>query len=119
MGWGINFRLKPEEEIIDSSGGTEEGFIRPVYSVVLTDKRAFFNFTPMSSSILGSFLRLSIWYDEISKVEVVRRISIKYLKVITPKRDYYLNVSNPDYWAKRIMDLKETLNLIQDPKSSE
>lgn len=111
MGWGISFRLRPEEEIIDTSMEAEKGVIKPVYSVVLTNQRVLFNFNPMSSPILGtSFLWKSLDYDEISKVEVVARIFIKYLKVITPKRDYYLNVTNPDYWVKRIMDFKETFS---------
>lgn len=107
MGWAISFRLKPGEEIIDTSMELDKGIIKPVYSVVITNQRALFNFIPMSSTLLGSSIWNSFNYGEISKVEVVTRLLIKYLRVITPIRDYYLNVSNPDYWAEKIKDLKE------------
>jgi len=107
MGWKISFRLRPDEEIIDTSMGAEKGLIKPLYSVVLTNQRVLFNFNPMSSPLIGSTLWNSFDYDEISKVEVVSRLFVKYLKVITKRRQYYLNVSNPDYWIKRIMDFKE------------
>jgi hypothetical protein len=110
MGWGISFRLRPEEEIIDTSMESEKGIIKPVYSVILTNQRVLFNFIPMSSTIIGSsFLCQSFNYDEISRVEVAVRLFVKYLRVITPRRDYYLNVANPDYWVEKIMDFKNTL----------
>ena len=94
MGWAISFRLKPGEEIIDTSMETEKGVMKPVYSVVLTNQRVLFNFNPMSSSIIGSSLWKSFDFNEISKVEVVMRLFVKYLKVITQRRDYYLNVND-------------------------
>lgn len=107
MGWMVSLRLKPGEEIIDRSTEADKGIIQPVYSVILTNQRVFFNFIPMSSSILHSSIWNSFNYEEISKVEVVIRLFIKYLRILTPRRDYYLNVNNPEYWVERIMDFKE------------
>lgn len=107
MGWKTSFRLRPDEEIIDTSMEAEKGLIKPVYSVILTNQRVLFNFNPLNSPILGSSLWNSFDYNDISKVEVVSRLFVKYLKIITPRRVYYLNVSNPDYWVKRIIDFKE------------
>jgi len=107
MGWGISFRLRPGEEIFDSSMGSEKAVLRPVYSVMLTNQRVLFSFNPMSSSILGSSLWNSFEYNEISNVEVVSRIFIKYLKLTTRTREYYLNVNDPDYWVERIKNYKE------------
>lgn len=107
MGWSISFRLKSGEEIIDTSREADKGIIQPVYSIVLTNQRVLFNFVPMSSPLLGSSIWNSFTYNEISRVEVVTRLLIKYLMVKTPIRDYYLNVSNPDYWAEKIKDFKE------------
>lgn len=107
MGWTISFKLKPGEEVLDTSMEKDKGIIKPVYAIVLTNQRVLFNFIPMSSPLLGSSIWNSFTYNEISKVEVVTRLFVKYLKVKTPIRDYYLNVSNPDFWAERIRDFKE------------
>lgn len=109
MGWGLSFRLRPDEEIYDTSMESEKGVIKPVYSVILTNQRVLFSFNPMSSSILGSSLWNSFEYNEISEIEVVSRIFIKYLKLTAKNRQYHMKVNDPDYWAEKIRNYREYL----------
>lgn len=104
MVWSLSFNLMPGEEIIDDSTKKQRSGIKPVYSVFLTNKRAIFRFDGLGSSMTQSF-----FYDEIMDIKQYQRLFVDYIKVKTAKQEYLLNTSDADYWANKIMGLKESL----------
>jgi hypothetical protein len=101
MFWTLSFQLHPGESVIEQSRDRKTLGIDPLYSVFLTNMRAIFRFIS-----LGSPLTQSFFYDEITDAVLCERLLVKYIKIVTPRRSFLLNIPEPDYWAKRIKDLK-------------
>ena len=112
MFWSLSFQLLPDEEIVDDSTRMKHAGIRPAYSAFLTNKRVIFRFDGLGSSLTQSF-----FYHEIKELKPVRRLFISYLEVKTAQRDFLLNIVEPEYWAKRIVEMKEQVP--EEPASGE
>ena len=50
MSWAVSFKLLPGEEIIKDSSENQHALIKPVYSILLTDKRVIFRFDGLGES---------------------------------------------------------------------
>jgi hypothetical protein len=103
MSWSFSFRLLPDEQIIDDSSRNQGALIKPVYSVLLTNKRVIFRFDG-----LGSLLKKSLPYNEIMNARSVKRIGINYLRIETNRREHFFNTADPQIWSKKIMTIKES-----------
>ncbi|MBI5101159.1 MAG: PH domain-containing protein [Nitrospirae bacterium] len=103
MSWSFSFQLLPGEKIIEDSSKRPQPVVKASYSLILTDTRAVFRFDG-----LGSSLSQSLYYHEISDVKPVKRLFIPYLNVRTEKKELVLNISDPEYWAARIIEMKQT-----------
>ena len=103
MFWSLTFHLLPGEGIIESSPEHKQG-IRPIYSVFLTNKRVLFRFDGLGSSMSQSF-----FYDEIAEAEPSKRLLINYIRINAKNKNYYLNAANPEYWSKRILEIKQEM----------
>jgi hypothetical protein len=114
MVWGLSFQLTPDEEIIDDSVRREQSGIRSAYTVYLTNKRLIFRLDGFGSSLTQAFS-----YHEIVDVKVCERLFINYIKVTTASKDYFLNVPDPDYWSKKILDVKESLKGLPEVAKTE
>jgi len=102
MSWSFAFKLLPGEEIIEDSSKDQDALIKPVYSVLLTNKRVIFRFDG-----LGSLLKKSLSYNEIKNARSVKRLGISYLRIETNGREHLFNTADPEIWSKKIMAIKE------------
>ena len=103
MFWSLSFHLLPDEKVLDDSTQKSLPGLKPAYSVFLTNRRAIFRFDG-----LGSALTQSFFYDEIVGVKPSKRLFFNYLLVRTVKKDFLLNTAKADYWAKKILEIKES-----------
>ena len=103
MFWTLSFELLPQEEIIDDTDRRGGSGIKSVYSVFLTNLRAIFRFDGLGSSLSQSF-----FYDEIANASTSRRLFITYLEIKAKNRKFLFQVSDADYWAKKILETKKT-----------
>lgn len=109
MFWSLSFHLMPDEKIIaNSSERAEKKVIKEAYSVVLTNKRAIFRFDG-----LGSFLTQTFFYNEILDVRPDERLFIKYLRLKTANKYYFLHINSPAFWSDRIIEIKNSMQDIQ------
>jgi hypothetical protein len=113
MVWSFSFSLLPDETIIDdSTKQSQNAMIKPAYSIFLTNKRTIFRFDSLGSSLTQSFS-----YHEIISAEPCTKLFVKYLNVKTAQKEYLLHVADAEYWAKKILDIKETVKeLPETPK---
>jgi hypothetical protein len=102
MSCSFSFKLLPGEQIIEDSSKDQGALIKPVCSVLLTNKRVIFRFDG-----LGGLLKKSLSYDEIRNAKSVKRIGINYLQIETNGREHLFNTADPEIWSKRIMAVKE------------
>jgi hypothetical protein len=102
MFWSFSFQLLPDEQVIEESVRRPQPAIKASYSVFLTNKRVIFRFDG-----LGSTLTQSFFYQEITGVTPVKRLFITYLDLKTEKRNVVLNISEVEYWAGRIREMKK------------
>lgn len=102
MFWSLSYQLLPGEDVIEDSSARTHPGIKPAYSIFLTTKRAIFRFDG-----IGSFLAQSFFYDEMLDIKPVKRLFVDYLLVKTKKREYFLNVPEADYWAKKIAGIRD------------
>ncbi len=107
------FQLQTGETILEQDKILEEGGIQfaSLYSVVLTDRRAIFRYSGISSSY-----SLAFGYDEIQSVAVTRRLFVDYLQVVTAEGGYLINIGNPAYWVGRITEM--LTNLTAAPRAT-
>lgn len=110
MFWSLSFQLMPDEEIIEDSTQKNHSKVKPAYSIILTNKRAIFCFDGLGSSLTHSF-----FYHEILSAASQERLFIKYLKVTTKKKDFFLNTHDPDFWSNKIMEFKNSIENIPLP----
>jgi len=111
MFWSLSFHLLPDEEIIEDSTKRSYSGLRSAYSVFLTNKRAIFRFDGLGSSMTQSF-----FYGEILDIKPSKRLFVNYIRLRTKNRDFLLNTSDPDYWAKRVLNIKE--NTAESPETA-
>jgi hypothetical protein len=104
MFWSLSMQLMPGEEMIEDSTARAQSGIKPVYSIFLTNKRAIFRFDGLGSSMAQSF-----FYGEILSITVTRRLFLTYMRLKTQKKDFLLNVADADYWAARIIEIREDI----------
>jgi hypothetical protein len=102
MSWTFSFSLLPEEKVIADSANNKQHVISPVYSIVLTNKRAIFRFDS-----LKGYLSKSFFYHEIFDAKLTKRLYINYLLINTVSKEFLFNTEDPEYWAKQIMQIKE------------
>ena len=102
MFWSFSYQLTPDETIIEDSKDKPRSALRPLYSVLLTDKRAIFRFDS-----LGSTLSQTFYYQEIEDARPRRRLFIYYVEIKARNKTYLINAPNADYWAGKIMSMKE------------
>lgn len=102
MFWSFSFQMLPDEEVIEDSTQKQHQGIKPAYSVFLTNKRVIFRFDGLGSSLTQSFS-----YNEILDIKPCKRLFVNYLHVRTKRKDFFLNTGHPDYWANRILSIKE------------
>jgi hypothetical protein len=103
----------PDEEIIEDSTKRRQSRVKSAYSVFLTNKRAIFRFDGLGSSLTQSFT-----YPEILDAEPSTRLFVRYIRVKTEKKDYFLNVPDADYWVEKILKVKEELPAFKKPEKS-
>ena len=103
MIWSFSFQFMPDEKKIESSEEKARPGYRPLYSVVLTNKRAIFRFDSLGSSLSQSF-----FYHEIEEIAPHKRLMINYLHVKSKGKTHLVNAPDPVYWAERIMSMKES-----------
>lgn len=104
MSWAVSFKLLLGEEIIEDSSENQHALIKPVYSILLTDKRVIFRFDG-----LGSLLKKSFYYNEIHDAKPIKRLNISYLFIKSKGREYLFNTSDSEFWSKKIMSIKENI----------
>ena len=102
MKWNISLKLEQGEEFIEKQQDGRKFGLKAMYTPVLTNKRALFRFNSLNTNMVGSFA-----YSEITGVQTVSRLLIKYLKVSTKNKDHLLHVDDPDEWARKIKEFKE------------
>ena len=102
MSWSFSFELLPGERVIEDSSRDKEALIKPVYSVLLTNKRVIFRFDG-----LGSLLKKSLPYDEIENASSVKRLGINYLRIEAKGREHFFNTADPGTWSRKIMAMRE------------
>ena len=102
MKWNISLRLEQGEEFVEKQEDARKFGIKAMYTPMLTNRRALFRFNSLSTNMVGSFA-----YSEITDVQTVSRLLIKYLKVSTKSKDHLLHVDDPDEWARKIKEFKE------------
>ncbi|MDA8082432.1 MAG: hypothetical protein M0024_02095 [Nitrospiraceae bacterium] len=107
MFWSFSFQLLPDENVIDDSTRMPQPAIKASYSVFLTNKRAIFRFDGLGSSMTQSF-----FYNEITNAAAIKRLFITYLDLKTAKKNVLLNISNAEYWADKIGEMKKSF---EDP----
>jgi hypothetical protein len=93
----------PDEQILEDSTVKKQPGLRPLYSVLLTNKRAIFRFDSLGSTLTQSFL-----YDEIEAINPQKRLLVSYLNVTTKNKSYLINAPDAAYWSKKIVDAKDT-----------
>ena len=113
MAWSFSFQLMPGEEVIEDSTSHQKPEIKSAYSVFLTNQRVIFRFDGLGSTLTQSFP-----YHEILDAKPATRLLISYLCVKTVKKDFYLNVSDADYWAEKIIGVKESMKNVPAAKPS-
>lgn len=94
--------MLPGEQILDDSSKDQDTLIKPVYSVLLTDKRVVFRFDG-----LGSLLKKSLSYNDIENARSVKRLGINYLQIEAGGREHFFNTADPEIWSRKIMIIKE------------
>jgi|GEM_PF-4797791 len=99
MRWNISTKFEPGEEIVEEQ--SEKRLIKAVYTPILTNRRALFRFNSLSTSLVQSFR-----YEEIASAQMAVRLMVKYLKLNSKGKDYFLNVPDPDSLGARLMELK-------------
>jgi hypothetical protein len=99
--WSFSFQLTPDEKAIEDSKDKTRSAYRPLYSVLLTDKRAIFRFDS-----LGSTLSQTFYYHEIEEAKPQRRFFVNYLEIKARNKTYLINTPNAEYWAAKIMSMK-------------
>ena len=105
MVWSFSFCLMPDEKIIEESSDRMHGVkIKPAYSVFLSNQRAIFRLDSLGSSMTQSFP-----YQEILGTRVSSRFLIRYLVIKTAHKESLLHVADAEYWARRILEVRETL----------
>lgn len=102
MFWSLSLHLMPDETILEDSTKQVVAGLKPTYSVFLSGKRALFRFDGLGSSMTQSFL-----YSEITGAQAAQRMFINYLALRTSRKEYFLHIPEPAYWAARILDLKQ------------
>jgi hypothetical protein len=102
MFWSLSFQLLPDEIIVDDSLRRDRSAIRPAYSVFLTNRRAIFRFDGLGSSMTQSF-----FYEEIQDARPSKRLFFSYLLVKTEKKEFLLNTSDAEYWAEKILEIRQ------------
>lgn len=102
MKWNISLKLEQGEEFIEKQEDVRRFGLKAVYTPMLTNKRALFRFNSLSTNMVGSFE-----YSEITDVQPVSRLLIKYLKISTKGKDHLLHVDNPEEWARKIKESRE------------
>jgi len=98
MFWSLSFQLMPGESIREDSTGQDTGGIKPTYSVFLTNKRVIFRFDGLGSTMAQSFL-----YPEITAADPAQRMFITYLRLQTQRKEHFLHIPEPGYWAAKIL----------------
>jgi hypothetical protein len=106
MVWSLSFELMQGEDVLESSDDRPRPAVRSAYSIFLTPTRAIFRFDGF-----GSSLALSFFYHEIMDIAPTKRLFINYIILKTEKKQYFLNVSDPEYWTARIRELKASAAL--------
>jgi hypothetical protein len=116
MSWGFSFQLLPGEDIIEDSTKRDNMLVKPAYSVFLTNQRVIFRFDGLGSSLTKSFL-----YNEIIEAKPSKRVFVNYLLIKTKDKEYLLNTSEPEYWSKKISNIKgnftENIEDVSDKKT--
>lgn len=102
MFWSFSYQLTPDETIIEDSKDKPRSAFRPLYSVLLTNKRAIFRFDSLGSSLSQTF-----YYQEIEDARPRRRFFISYVEIKARNKTYLINAPDADYWAGKIMGMKE------------
>ncbi|MEE9523736.1 MAG: hypothetical protein V3V59_03185 [Thermodesulfovibrionales bacterium] len=101
MFWSFSFQLSPDEKIVEDSNDKTRSAYMPLYSVLLTDKRAIFRFDS-----LGSTLSQTFYFHEIAVAKPQRRFFVNYLEIKAKNKTFLINTPNADYWAEKIMSIK-------------
>ena len=99
MKWSISVRLQPGEEIVEQDRDNRLLGLKPIHSVILTNKRCLFRFNTLNTNMVQAFD-----LTEISSVRQASRLLIKYLRLTVGGKDYLFNVSNTDTWAARLSE---------------
>jgi len=102
MSWAFSFELLPGEDIAEDSSKNQSSLIKPVYSVVITNRRVIFRFDG-----LGSLLKKSFFYDQLQDASPVKRFNINYLLIRAGGREYFFNIADPELWSKKISDARD------------
>lgn len=102
MSWSFSFELLPGEEIVDDSTRRERDVIKAAYSVFLTNKRVIFRFDGM-----GSYLSNAFYFSEILDARPATRLFVHYLMLRTKRKEYLLNIPEPEHWIKLILEAKD------------
>jgi hypothetical protein len=102
MFWSFSYQLTADETIIEDSKDKPRSAYRPLYSVLLTDKRAIFRFDS-----LGSTLSQTFYYQEIEDARPRKRFFVSYVEITARNKTYLINAPDADYWAGKIMSMKE------------
>lgn len=98
MFWSLSLHLMPDETILDDSSKQAVSVLKPTYSVFLSNKRVLFRFDGLGSSMTQSFL-----FSEIIDVRECKRMLVNYLELRTARKDHYLHIPQPAFWAARII----------------
>ena len=102
MSWAFSFGLYPGEEIIEDSSKKQSSTIKPVYSVLITNRRVVLRFDG-----LGSLLKKTFFYNQIQDAKSVRRFNISYLFMKASGREYFFNISDPEFWSRKIINTRD------------
>ncbi|UCG78574.1 MAG: hypothetical protein JSV21_01700 [Nitrospirota bacterium] len=116
MYWALSIKLVPGETVIEDSRDGNWAAYKPLYSVLLTDKRVILRFDSLGSSLSQSF-----FFNEIEEARSQKRLFINYLDIKARNKSHLFNVQRADYWAEKIMTLRDngtaSKNIEIDPGS--
>lgn len=113
MSWSFSYELHPGEEIIEDSSNSASPLIKATFCIILTNHRAMFKFNGVASVLTKSF-----YLSDISFAKPTRRLFIDYLQLAAGKKQFYLNVYEPEAWARKILGAKEAFGLTRHPTAA-